>query len=173
MPRWPDVSKQRRCEQQRAGNRRAIGAAQRRSSDLIGDRTRRRSAIDNPPGHDDALVLHAGPFEIGDGDLAMHALLQRVEKFRRRQAEDVALALQRLLVRIHRVGNIDGDDEFDVDIGLFEVTRCLLCEPRFRNAGAKHAAPYRSGPSYGEQGQDGNALSLHREFSCRGDVRMH
>ena len=28
---------------------------------------------------------------------------------------DIALALQRLLVRVHRVGNIDRDHQFDVD----------------------------------------------------------
>ncbi len=66
-------------------------------------------------GIDDLLVELPGPFEISDGDLAVRALAQRGEEFLRGQRLHIAFALQRLLVGVHRIGDVDGDDQFDVD----------------------------------------------------------
>ena len=109
------VVEQRLGEAQRAGNRGARGAPIGRARDLGGDRVGRFRPVDQPPRHDDLLVVLAGPFEIGDGDLAVGALAQRVQEFARGQRLHIALALQRLLVRVHRIGHVDGDHQFDVD----------------------------------------------------------
>src|SRR5215469_3911643 len=73
-------------------------------------------AIDDPPWHHDLLVGRACPFEIRYRDLAVNSLLQSVEELRRGESEDVALPLKRLLVRVHGVGDVDGDHELHVDI---------------------------------------------------------
>jgi hypothetical protein len=44
-------------------------------------------------------------------------LLQGVEELRRGQADDIALALQRLLVRIHGVGHVNRNHQLHVHIG--------------------------------------------------------
>jgi hypothetical protein len=61
------------------------------------------------------LVVLAGPFKINDGDLAVRTLAQRAQEFARIQRLHIALALQRLLFRVHRVGDVDRDHQFDVD----------------------------------------------------------
>ena len=40
---------------------------------------------------------------------------QGLHELARRDGADVALALERLFIRIHRVGNIDRKHDFDVD----------------------------------------------------------
>jgi hypothetical protein len=42
--------------------------------------------------------------------------LERGKEFRRGQREDVTFALERLLVRVHRVGHVDGKDQLHVDV---------------------------------------------------------
>ena len=59
--------------------------------------------------------MQAGPFEIGHRDLAVRAGAQRGEEFARGQRDDIALALQLLLLRVHRVRDVDGDHQLDVD----------------------------------------------------------
>src|SRR5438046_1840688 len=70
---------QRRRKQQRAGNRRARGTGVARAADIGGKAVGRFRTIDQPPRHDDLLMMRAGPFEIGHGDAAVHALLQRLK----------------------------------------------------------------------------------------------
>ena len=135
---------QRLGESEPAGNRGARGAPVRRGGDLGGDAVRRLRAFDQPPRHDDLLVELAGPLEIGDGDLAVGALAQRAHEFARGQRLDVALALQRLLLRVHREGNVDRDHQFDVDrngarafVGEAQIRRG---GGRERQAGGRHDA---------------------------------
>ncbi len=66
-------------------------------------------------GDDHVLVPGSRPLDIGDGDLAVHALGDGVEDDGRFQRLDIALALQGLLLGVHRVGDVDGQDEFDID----------------------------------------------------------
>jgi hypothetical protein len=100
---------------QRAGNRGARGAAIWRARNLTGHGIGRLRPFDQPPRHDDLLVVCSGPLDIDDGNLAVGALTQGAEKFGGRQRLDVALALQRLFVRIHRERHIDREHEFDID----------------------------------------------------------
>jgi hypothetical protein len=44
----------------------------------------------------------------------MSALAQSLQKLLRCEREDVALTLQGLFIRIHRIGDIDGDHEFNI-----------------------------------------------------------
>ena len=71
-----------------------------------------------------------GPFEISDGDLAVGALAQRLQEFLRGQRQHIALALQRLLVRVHRIGHVDRDHQFDVDRNGVRTA----CRRKARNA---------------------------------------
>ena len=64
---------QRHREIDRAGDRGARGAADRRLQDFVGDRVRGFRAVDQPPGNDDLLVARGRPFEIGHRDLAVRA----------------------------------------------------------------------------------------------------
>jgi hypothetical protein len=91
--------------------------------DLVGEGAGGGQAVDQPPRHHDPLVAGARPFEIGDGDLAVHALMQGVEEFRRGQPDDIAFALQRLLVGVHGVGHVHGDHQLDIHIGLDRTDR--------------------------------------------------
>jgi hypothetical protein len=49
--------------------------------------------------------------------------MEGVEEFRRGQPDDVAFALQRLLVGVHGVGHVDGDHQLDIHIGLDRTDR--------------------------------------------------
>ena len=89
MPRKPDAVEQRLGEQQRAGDRGARGAAVRRAGDLAGERVGGFRPVDQPPRHDDLLVVRAGPFEIGDRDLAVHAAAERLHEFARGDAPSI------------------------------------------------------------------------------------
>src|SRR5882757_9183867 len=106
---------QRHREIDRAGYRRARGPADRGLHDLVGDGVRRFRAVDHPPGNDDLLVARRRPFEIGDRDLAVRKALQRLQEFLRDDGLRVTLALYRELIHIHRIGNIDGENQFDID----------------------------------------------------------
>ena len=74
---------QRLGELQRAVDRGARRAPIGRARDLAGDRIGRFRAVDQPPRHQDRLVVQAGPLEIGDRDLAMRAGAQRLQEFAR------------------------------------------------------------------------------------------
>ena len=99
----------------RARDRGARRPADRRPHDFIGDGVGRFRAVDQPPRNDDFLVGGSRPLEIGHRDLAVRAVLQRLQKFLGDDGLRVALALQREFVHVHRVGDIDGENEFDVD----------------------------------------------------------
>ena len=76
---------QRLGELQRAVDRGARCAPIGRARDLARDRVGELRAVDQPPRHQDGLVVQAGPFEIGDRDLAVRAGAQRGEEFARGQ----------------------------------------------------------------------------------------
>src|SRR6202043_526903 len=106
---------------------------------------------DQPPRHHDLLVGGTGPFEIRHGDLAVHALVKRVEEFRRGQPDDVALTLQRLLVGVHGVGHVDRDHELDVNVGGGGGLAPHLCgsviDPAAA-AGQRQSGDHRCGGTY-------------------------
>ena len=106
---------QRLGEGKPARDRGARGAPVRRARELVSDCVGGLRPVDQPPRHQDLLVELARPLEIHDGDLAVCTLAQRGEEFLRAQRLHIALALQRLLFGVHRIGNVDGEDQFDVD----------------------------------------------------------
>ena len=59
-------------------------------------------AVDHRPRHDEELDVGAGPFEIGDGDAASRSGCDRLGELRIAEGVDIAVALQTLLVRVHR-----------------------------------------------------------------------
>ena len=106
---------QRHGEIDRARDRGARRAADRGLHDFSGDGVRRLGPVDQAPRDDDFLVGGGRPLEIGHRDLAVRAVLQRLQKFLGDDGLRVAFALQREFVHVHRIGDIDGEDEFDVD----------------------------------------------------------
>jgi membrane-associated sensor protein len=92
---------QRLGESERASNRGARRAPVGRSGNLGGDGVGGFGSLYQPPGDEDLLVVLPSPFEIGNGDLAVGAFAQRQHEFARGERLDVALALQRLLFRVH------------------------------------------------------------------------
>ncbi len=74
--------------------------------------------VEDRPGHDHLLVVGAGPFDIGDGDPAEHAATDRVVDERRLERLRKSLALQGLLLRIHRIGDVDRDHEREIDLRI-------------------------------------------------------
>ena len=155
------ILEQLRAEFDRAGNRRARRASIRRRRDLADERIRRFRPLDQPPRHDHAPLAIAGPFEIGDGDLAVDALAQGLQEFARSQRLDITLALQRLLVRIHRIGNVDPERELDIDrnAGLF---RGRAADRRRTGKGCRNKQGH-------EQRQRGEKLDprMHRDSPSR------
>ena len=106
---------QRHGEIDRARDRGARRPADRRLHDLVGDGVGRFGPVDQPPRNDDLLVGGCRPLEIGHRDLAVRAGLQRLQEFLGDDGLRVALALHRQFVHVHRVGDVDGENEFDVD----------------------------------------------------------
>src|SRR3989304_3402178 len=49
-----------------------------------------------------------------------------VEELARGQAKNIALALERLLVRVHGIGHVDGKNELDIDVCLGGLSGCRL-----------------------------------------------
>ena len=143
---------QRRGEQQRARDRGARGARVARAADVGGKAIGRFRPVDQPPRHDDLLVVHAGPFEIGHGDAAVHALLQRLQEFARRERRHIAFALQRLLLGIHRIGNVDREHDLGVDR---DGRRRAALRQHLRVAGRGEAKPRERGHGSGrDDGKD-------------------
>ena len=95
--------------------------------------------VDHPPGNDDLLVGGGRPFEIGHRDLAVRAALQRLQEFLGDDRLRVALALDREFIHVHRIGDVDGKDQFDVDgrIGL----PCRPVDGWRRSAGGPAGSP--------------------------------
>ena len=106
---------QRHREIDRARDRGARGPADRGLHDLVGDGVGGFRAVDHPPGNDDLLVAGGRPFEIGHGDLAVRAALERLQKFLGDDGLRITLALDRQLIHVHRIGDIDGEHQFDID----------------------------------------------------------
>ena len=75
-------------------------------------------AVEDAPRHDHPLVPGAGPLEVDDRDLAEHAAPDRVVDLGRAEGIGEALPLQRELVHVHRVGDVDRDHEGEVDLGI-------------------------------------------------------
>jgi hypothetical protein len=63
--------------------------------------------FDLGPGHDDMLDRGVGPFHVGDCHPAQHADADRLVDERRAEGLDKALTLKLLLLRIHRVGDVN------------------------------------------------------------------
>ena len=89
------VREQLHAEIDRARNRGARGAPQRRLHDFGGDRVGGLRPVDDPPGNDHLLVVRGRPLEVGDCDLAVRAALQRLQKVGRDHRLRVAFALDR------------------------------------------------------------------------------
>ena len=60
----------------------------------------------------------ARPFDIGDGDPAVGPGADGGEHLRVQEGLDIALALQRLLVDVHRARDVDREHELEIDRGL-------------------------------------------------------
>jgi hypothetical protein len=75
----------------------------------------RFGAVDQTPWNDDFLVGGSRPFEVGHQDPAVRAVLQRLQELLGDDGLRVALALQRQFVHVHRVRDVDRENEFDVD----------------------------------------------------------
>ena len=101
---------QRHREIDRAGDRRARGAADRRLQDLGGHGIGAFGPVDDAPGDDDLLVGRGGPFEIGHGHLAVRTGLQRLQEILRHDRLRIAFALDRKLVHVHGIGDVDGEN---------------------------------------------------------------
>src|SRR5262249_58782032 len=76
----------------RARNRGARGTTIRRARDLVRERIGGLRSVDQPPWHDDLLVVGSRPFEIGRRHFAVLAAAQRLPELPRRDAGDLALA---------------------------------------------------------------------------------
>src|SRR3979409_5352 len=74
------------------------------------------------------LVSLARPFEIGNGDLAVGTGLQRLQKFLGDDGLRVTLALDREFIHVHRIGDIDGENQFDIDRGRGVLVRRMLAK---------------------------------------------
>ena len=79
---------------------------------------RRGGAVHHHPWHDHELDAVAGPLEIGDGDAAQRPAADCLDEAGIAERLDVAVALEALLVRVHRPGHVDGQDELEIDLRL-------------------------------------------------------
>ena len=83
---------------QRAGDRGAARAVRRIGGELVDEGLRIGGRRDHRPRHDDVLRGLPGPLDIGDGDLAVDAVLDRLDDAVMGQRSGVALALDLQLV---------------------------------------------------------------------------
>ena len=72
------------------------------------------------------MVTHIGPFKISNRNAAIAAGLQRGHELARRERLHITFALQVLLVRVHRIGDIDGEHDFRIDGGRTALGELLL-----------------------------------------------
>jgi hypothetical protein len=101
-----------------AGDRGARGAPQRRLHDFSRDRIGGFRTVDDPPGNDDLLVVRRRPFEVGDCHLPVWPRLQCLQKVGRNDRLRVAFALDRQLLEVHGIGDVDRKHQLDVDLRL-------------------------------------------------------
>ena len=102
-------------ELQGAGDRGAARAVRRIGGQLVDEGLRILGRGNHRPRHDDVLRGLPGPFDIGDGDPAVDAVLDRLDDALMGQRRGIALALDLQFVRRHRKRDVDGQDQFDVD----------------------------------------------------------
>ena len=103
------------AEFQRAGNRGAPGAVRRMGGKLRDHPLGVGPAGDHRPRHDDMLRGRSGPFDIGDGDLAIGAVGDRLQHIVMRQRRRIAVTLDLEFVRRHRQRNVDRQHQLDID----------------------------------------------------------
>ncbi len=96
---------------------------QRRLGQRVGEGEGAGGILDHRPVEQDALVVVAGPFDIGKRDPAEHAAPDRVDHARVAQGRDVAFTLQARLDRIDAARDVDREHQLEVD-------------PQVRGAGA-------------------------------------
>ena len=100
--------------------------------------------LDHGPGHDDLLIPGPGPFDVHHRNASQHALPDGLVHLGGPEGLDEALPLEFLLVRLHRQGDIDGQHEREIDLGLGAGTP----DPRtISPAASSRAAMQRLGPS--------------------------
>jgi len=114
---------------ERPGDRRAIGPAVRHPCNVVGNGGSGCRAIDQPPGQENFLIGDSSPFDIGQRNAAMGAMLEGIEKLAGFERADITLPLQGLLVRIHGIGHVDRQRELDVDIGLLRDSKGAISQP--------------------------------------------
>ena len=115
---WRDIAllEQGDGKVDRAGDRGAPAPPGRGLAELLGEGDRRLRRLDHCPGPDDVLEIAAGPFEIGNGDLADRPLGDGIVQLFRSKRLDIAVALQSELVEVHRIGDVDRQHQRDVDL---------------------------------------------------------
>ena len=84
-----------------ACNRSTWTSTVRLACDLVGYRVGCFRTIDQPPRHNNLLIVGSCPLEISYRYLAVCALPQRLHKLPRSEARDVPLTLQCLFIRVH------------------------------------------------------------------------
>ncbi len=88
---------------------------ERRLGERVGERGGTFTILDQGPVEKGALELHACPFDIGDGDPAEHAGLDRLDHPRMMQRRDVALALEPRLDRVDAARDVDRKHQLEID----------------------------------------------------------
>ena len=81
----------------------------------VGEVVGRLLAVDDGPRDGDVGIEIARPFHVDDGDLALGPRHQGVDHVLVAEGVDIAVALQFVLVLVHGLGDIDGEDQFEVD----------------------------------------------------------
>src|SRR5215213_2482673 len=94
------------------------GASRRLLGKRAGERHGALRVVDHRPRQEHLLVGGAGPFHVDDADAPDHAAPDGLVDGGRAEGLDKALALQLLLVGVHRVRHVDRDHEREVDLGL-------------------------------------------------------
>ena len=72
-------------------------------------------AIHQGPGQDQAFLADSSPFQISDSDASRCARRHRRNQFRIQEGVDITLTLYPLFISIHRIGDINGQDERQVN----------------------------------------------------------
>ena len=126
---------QRQCEINRAGNRSAGALANRRLHDRGGHCICRFRPVDQRPGYNDLLVIRCGPLEIGHGQPSVRTGLQRLEELLGDDRLRITFALNGKFIDIHRIGNINGNNEFDINRRQADVLDRLILEILSGSAG--------------------------------------
>ncbi len=123
------------AELDRSGNGRAPRPADRRLAQFLHEGFRAGLILDEGPIGNDVPGIDPRPFDIGDRNLAHHALADGIQHQRRGERLNIALALQVEFVEIHREGDIDRKHQSHIHIGPVLVKRSEFCA----GAGARPA----------------------------------